>query len=67
MDHSNYSKAPMEFNPTPIKCNKCGDIIKSKFPGHFVTCKCGAVSVDQTEYYSRCLGNPEDYTHVPVN
>lgn len=53
--------ALVEFNPTPVECNKCGDTIKSKFEGHFVTCKCGAISVDQTKYYSRYIGNPEDF------
>jgi hypothetical protein len=40
------------------------DIIFSKYPGHFVTCKCGCLSVDQTEDYIRILGNQEDYTEV---
>jgi hypothetical protein len=45
-------------------CLKCGDIIFSKYPGHFVTCTCGSLSVDQTEDYIRILGNQEDYTEV---
>ncbi len=52
-----------EFNPLPVKCNKCGDVIKSKYEGHFISCKCGAISVDQTLYYSRFIGNPEDFNY----
>lgn len=29
-----------------IKCDRCGDVIESKFRHDFKTCKCGAVSVD---------------------
>lgn len=38
-----------------IKCKKCGDIIESKSRHDFVTCKCGAVSVDGGhDYLRRC-------------
>lgn len=50
----------MEFNPPKVTCSKCEDTIYSKYPGEFVTCKCGSISVDQTPYYSRYLGNRED-------
>jgi len=52
------------FEPSKFICLKCADIIFSKYPGHFVTCKCGCLSVDQTEDYIRILGNQEDYTEV---
>ncbi len=29
-----------------VRCKKCGEIIESKNRHDFVTCKCGAVSVD---------------------
>jgi phage FluMu protein Com len=29
-----------------IRCKKCGQVIVSKHPHDFVTCKCGACSVD---------------------
>ncbi len=47
-----------------IKCNKCGDIIESKSRHDFVTCSCGAVSVDGGYDYLRRVGNPEDYTDL---
>jgi ribosomal protein S27AE len=54
------SKKP-EFIPKAHYCNKCGDGIFSAFEGQFVTCSCGAISVDQTQYYTRFIGNPEDF------
>jgi hypothetical protein len=44
-----------------VTCARCNDIIYSRYSGQFVTCKCGAISVDQTPYYSRYTGNPEDF------
>lgn len=38
-----------------IKCLFCLDIIESKFTHDFVTCKCGALSIDGgTAYAKRC-------------
>lgn len=36
-----------------IKCNHCGEVIESKSRHDFVTCKCGAVSVDGGKEYLR--------------
>lgn len=44
-----------------IKCKKCGDIIESRSIHDFVTCKCGAVSVDGGHNYIRRCGNLEDF------
>lgn len=44
-----------------VECNKCGDVIYSKYDGEFTTCKCGAISVDQTPYYTRYIGDPENF------
>ena len=44
-----------------IRCKKCGDIIESKSVHDFVTCKCGAVSVDGGHNYIRRCGNLEDF------
>lgn len=44
-----------------IKCKKCGDIIESKSVHDFVTCKCGAVSVDGGHNYIRRCGSQEDF------
>lgn len=43
------------------ECNKCGDVIWSRYVGEFRTCKCGAISVDSTPYYTRWIGNPGDF------
>ena len=38
-----------------IRCNICGDEIESKSRHDFVTCKCGACSVDGGhDYLRRC-------------
>lgn len=44
-----------------IKCKKCGDIIESKFTHDFVTCSCGACSVDGGKSYLKRCGNPMDW------
>ena len=39
-----------------IRCNICGDEIESKHRHDFVTCKCGACSVDGGhDYLRRCF------------
>lgn len=47
------------WNPSKFKCVKCDDIIWSKYPGEFVSCKCNECFVDQTRYYMRSSGNLE--------
>lgn len=54
----------VNFKPKPVQCRKCKDIIWSKQEGWFTTCKCGAISVDQTRYYSRYIGNAEDFVDI---
>ena len=49
------------FIGEPVQCKKCNDVIFSKYYGQFVTCKCGAISVDQTPHYSRHIGEPENF------
>lgn len=37
------------------RCNVCGDVISSSHRHDFVTCSCGALSVDGgTDYLRRC-------------
>lgn len=38
-----------------IQCNRCGDVIESRFTHDFVTCRCGACSVDGGLSYQRIL------------
>ncbi len=50
-----------------IKCNKCGDIIESESVHNFVTCKCGAVSIDGGhEYLKRSAMSPKDFHDLSV-
>lgn len=47
-----------------IQCNKCKDIIESKYTHDFKWCKCGAVAVDGGNSYWRRIGNKEDWTEL---
>ena len=40
-----------------VICNKCDDFIVSKHRHDFVTCKCGAISVDGGQEYLRRSGD----------
>ena len=53
------------FNPRIRYCRKCNVGIYSTYEGQFVSCKCGAISVDQTRHYERCIGNLEDFADAP--
>jgi len=46
------------------QCRKCKDIIESKHVHDFVTCKCGAISVDGGQDYIKRSGNPKDFMEV---
>lgn len=47
-----------------LKCKKCNDIIEGDKKGTYISCKCGAVAVDETEYYYRVIGNWEDFEEI---
>ena len=50
-----------------IRCNICGDEIESKHRHDFVTCKCGACSVDGGhDYLRRCFKEEGCYTDISV-
>ena len=42
-------------------CRKCKDFIFSRHVHDFVTCKCGAISVDGGQDYFRRVGEPVDF------
>ena len=44
-----------------IQCKLCGDIIESKYTHDFVTCSCGACSVDGGHEYRKILAKSRDY------
>lgn len=45
-------------------CNKCGDEIFSKHRHDFVTCSCGAISVDGGQEYIRRVGSLSDMSDM---
>jgi hypothetical protein len=47
------------------RCKICGDTIESKSRHDFVTCLCGALSVDGgTDYIRRCFKSKDDYEEL---
>lgn len=49
------------------KCLLCGDVIESKGRHDFVTCSCGALSVDGGHWYlSRIFNNREDWQEMSI-
>lgn len=42
------------------RCKKCNDIIESRHRHDFVTCSCGALSVDGGKDYLKRCGKMED-------
>lgn len=44
-----------------IQCKNCGWIIRSKNRHHYVTCKCGDVSIDGGSWYQRIIGKQDGY------
>ena len=42
------------------RCKKCGETIESRHVHDFVTCKCGAISVDGGKEYLRRCGDMKD-------
>lgn len=49
---------------TKIKCKKCGDIIEGDGKGTYIQCKCKSCYIDETKWYVRVGGNPEDIEQV---
>ena len=54
-------KNPPLKNVTYLQCTHCSGIIHSRYSGEYVSCECGVIGVDQTEYYTRMIGNEGDY------
>jgi DNA-directed RNA polymerase subunit N (RpoN/RPB10) len=57
-------KEEVDFKPTKLLCLSCKSIVSSKYSGHFCSCSCGKLAIDQTECYTRILGNKQDYAEV---
>ena len=47
-----------------IKWKKCGDILEGDKKGTFIQCSCKSCYIDETLYYFRVGGNPEDIEEV---
>ena len=47
-------------------CKKCKDEIESKYRHDFVTCKCGAISIDGGKEYGRWIGQLEDFEDTSI-
>jgi len=49
------------------KCKKCGDEIQSDNVHDFVTCKCGAISVDGGSFYAKrsCI-TPDNFEDMCI-
>ena len=41
---------------TFIECGSCGDVICSLYSGHYTSCCCGNIGIDETEFTTRLLG-----------
>jgi len=50
-----------------VSCNGCGDFIVSKHRHDFVTCTCGAISVDGGQAYLRRIGSLAPGTYVDLS
>ena len=57
----------MKIIKNAIRCNVCGEEIESRHVHDFVTCRCGACSVDGgREYLRRCFRSRDCYTDISV-
>ena len=43
---------------------KCRDVIKGDKKGTFISCSCKKIAIDETKYYTRIIGNDEDWEEV---
>ena len=50
-----------------VSCNGCGDIIISKHRHNYVTCTCGAISVDGGQSYLRRVGTMVEGSYVDLS
>lgn len=60
-----HIKKPKQLTKTMyLQCTHCSARIHSSYSGEYVSCKCGKIGVDQTEYYTRIIGSEGDYLVV---
>lgn len=46
-------RSTSNWTPDEYYCTICGEVIFSRYPGHFCSCGCGESFVDQTQEYTR--------------
>jgi hypothetical protein len=57
----------MKIIKNAIRCNLCGEEIESRHVHDFVTCRCGACSVDGgREYLRRCFRSRDCFTDISI-
>ena len=62
-----FVRLSMVIVKNAIRCNRCGDEIESMGTHQFVTCSCGACSVDGGhEYLRRCAPSENDFTDISI-
>ena len=44
-----------------LRCKHCGTVVHGDLRGTLIYCKCKKIAIDQTEYYTRILGDDGDY------
>lgn len=47
-----------------IKCKKCGDIIEGDKKGSMIWCSCRSCYIDETPYYCRIGGKPQNIEEI---
>ena len=66
-EYSSFVRLSMVIIKNAIRCNRCGDEIESTGTHQFVTCSCGACSVDGGhEYLRRCAPSEKDFTDISI-
>ena len=49
---------------TKIKCKKCLEVLEGDGKGTFKQCKCKSCYIDETKWYCRIGGNPQDIEFI---
>ena len=66
-EHIRFTPAKPEIIHNRGRCKLCGDIIESTDRHEFVTCRCGACSVDGGhDYLRRCFASPDYFEELSV-
>lgn len=50
-----------------IKCKNCNQIIKGDKKGTYISCQCKKCAIDETQYYTRVIGNFDDWEEINSN